>query len=82
MTFPGGTRKYREPELKLGSSANYQEIDMKLLLALSPREMAIVEPRQLGSGVSSSRSYQLHEKSWRKAGFDHRPYIRFPFCLA
>lgn len=45
LTFLSGTNKYRLPEIKLGSSANYQEIDMKLLLALSQREMAIMEPR-------------------------------------
>lgn len=75
----GGTNKYREPDIKLGSSANYQEMDMKLLLASSQREMAIIKPRQLGSGVSGSRSYQLQEQSRNKAGFDHCPYVSFPF---
>lgn len=79
LTFLGGTNRYREPEIKLGSSANYQDIDMKLLLASSQREMAVVEPRQLGSGVSGSGSYQLQEQSGNKAGFDHRPHIRCPF---
>lgn len=82
LTFLGGTSKYTEPEIKLESSANYQELDMKLLLASSQREIAIMEPRQSGSGVSGSRSYQLHKQSRSKAGFDHRPYIRFPFHLA
>lgn len=82
LTFLGGTNKHREPEIKLGSSANYQKLGMMLLLASSQKEMAIVEPRQLGCGVSGSRSYQLHEQSRSKAGFDLRPYIRFPFHLA
>ena len=35
LTFFSGTNKYRLPEIKLGSSANYQEVDMKLLLLVS-----------------------------------------------
>lgn len=76
LTFLGGTN--REPEIKLGNSANYQEIDMKLPLVSSQTEMVIVEPRQLGYGDSGSRSHQLQEQSRNKAGFDHRPYITFP----
>ncbi|KAM6143278.1 LOW QUALITY PROTEIN: ADP-ribosylation factor-like protein 13A [Erethizon dorsatum] len=52
------------PESKLGISADDQEIEGKLSLASSQREMVIMEPRQLGFGVSGSRSYHLHEQSW------------------
>lgn len=45
LTFLGDTNKYREPEIKLGSLASYQDIDMKLLLVSFQREMAIAEPR-------------------------------------
>lgn len=33
-----------------------------------------METRQSGFGVSGSRSYRLHEQSWKKAGFDQTTY--------
>ncbi|XP_037586352.1 ADP-ribosylation factor-like protein 13A [Cebus imitator] len=59
LTLLGGTDKYKETDIKSEGSANYQETNMKQLLASSPREMAIMEPRQLGSDVSGSRNVTI-----------------------